>query len=315
MSHKEKLEYLYLTPVEIKTWPIYGSLIRALGKGWTVNILSDTSGSTHELTVLKRLLREPHKLNILSPDIIHPVPPCDLFLNMSTSPTDKNPKHHTMSIAHQPGDFADLISDFKVTRLNKSGVTAITGNGKGKTTSALGKLIPQITNNNRVAVVQWFKEFKDGSYTWAINEHSFPKKIIDENLIQFYPTGLGFYGSPNLDRVKGDMAYQKHRQKAYSGLDLAIELINSGQFSEIVLDELVDTVKEIAQNIEYPLIDLPDLQTFLDFCSKQEKTPITVTGRRVTDDWKSFISQSIEIEEIKHPWSSSGQSAISGLDF
>lgn len=315
MSHKEKLEYLYLTPEEIKTWPIYGSLIRALGKSWTINVLCNSTQSTNELTILKNLLHEPDKLNILLPNVSTTPPACDLFLNMSPLVTGTTATHHTMSTHLNEPDSADLISSFRIQELNEKGVTAITGKGKGKTTSALGKVLPQITSNKKVAIIQWFKEFKDGSYTWAINEHSFPKRITDQNLIQFYPTGLGFYGSPNLDRVKGEMAYEKHRQKAYSGLDLAIDLINSQRFSEIVLDELIDTVKEIAQNIEYPLIDLPDLQTFLDFCASQDKTCITVTGRRVTDDWKHFISQSIEIEEVKHPWSSSGQSAISGLDF
>lgn len=319
-----KLEYAYEVSGPESVWPIYGSLLRAIGKGWNSKVVTSDSRILEDLSLLDGTLVG-GLLEVLTYEEFLKTKnfsATDLWLGLGLPKSAvENLRSRVLGTSHlmvvdtENEDSYDLISKFEVANLNKKGVVAITGDGKGKTTSALGKSWINLSHGKKVAVVQWFKEFKNGAHTWAINEHKFPDKLANSETMKFFPTGLGFYGSPNLDRVKGEEAYLLHRNKAYEGLGLARKLIESGEYSEVVLDELVDTVKEIAGNIEYPLIDLTDLKDFLDFCVNQDKVLITVTGRRVTEDWDQFVSKSIVVLEIKHPWSSKKRGAVSGLDF
>lgn len=328
---KNTLEYAYQTTPKLGKLPSFGSVVRALGKGWKVCIITSRPDQT-ELSFFKNVLMKPESFHVLSVEeakvadfsIFHLVlfdeVEYELISELRNSPNILG-KSHVMAVEQRSATELfeyDLISHFSEETFQSQGVTAITGNGKGKTTSALGLAIQSLskTPKAKIIVIQWFKEKKQsGDLTWAINEHQFPQLLKDPKVLEFFPTGLGFYGSPKMDRVKGDNAYQKHRLKAYEGLQLARRAVESGKYNLVVLDELIDTVKEIAQNIEFPLIGLKDLQEFLAFCVLQTKTPIVVTGRRVTEDWREYISRSIVITEVKHPWSSHHRGAVSGLDF
>lgn len=319
-----KMEYAYQTSVELGRLPILGSLMRAVGKGWSVCVITST-GEMPQFQAIQNLLLDKGAINVISEEdvaqldftkyqlLIFQGIPAETINQIRNKPQVLG-KMHVMATEDHATDDYDLISKFNENNINRTGVTAVTGTGKGKTTSALGLAAEPLMRGQKVTVIQWFKERKSGDLTWAISEHQFPMKLVNPNLLEFYPTGLGFFGSPNMDRVKGEEAYLLHRAKAYEGIEIAKQMINSGEFGLVVLDELVDTVKEIAQNIEYPLIDLPDIQQFLAFCALR-KTPAVVTGRRVSSEWSQFIGKSIVISEIKHPWSSKRKGAVSGLDF
>ena len=306
------MKYAYQVNAQFGVYPLLGSAIRAIGKGWRVGVSVHPQYEEH-FRGLQHLLKDPYQLEIISQNKT----PFTQKLDLSIS--DKyqliETALHSMNIDLRPDQQTyDLISQFSIDQFSTTGVTAITGNGKGKTTSAIGIAGAVLSNCGKAIVIQWFKEKKQGDLTWAINEHFFPEKLKNPSLIEFHPTGLGFFGSPNMDRVKGDQAYQQHREKAYEGLALAKKAIESKRYDIVILDELVDAVQEIAQNIEYPLIDLKDVEMFLDWVM-QQPIKVVVTGRRVTDHWQKYIQTSIVISEIKHPWSTSRQGAVSGLDF
>ncbi len=308
------LQYAYQANKTIGAKTLLGSAIRALGKGWKVLIVDDENAQWKQLA---HFLQNSTLLQIASSHNWRKIIYQEKYdLVLSTQPIDHNDINaHTMVIDQQP-EFAkyDLISQFHFSQNKPKGVIAITGTGKGKTTTALGYAVEKMIHGYRVALVQWFKEKAQGDLTWAINEHQFPKLLQQPDQFVFYPTGLGFFGSPNMDRVAGEEAYQQHRAKAYEGLELARKLISSGEYSCIVLDELIDTVKEIAQNIEYPLIDLSDVQKFLEWVIEQP-IQVIVTGRRVSIDWEKYAKTTIVIDEIKHPWSTAKKGAVSGLDY
>ncbi len=323
----QKLEYLYQSTDPSGLYALLGSLVRAVGKeGWRVGVVA--SAATYPTFVaLQALLNTSDRL-VIKPTseatFFSAAPPFDLVLidAMHETATVKSLRDsligqsHVMVAGNDPqSDDYDLITGFTQQQLHPQGVIAFTGTGKGKTSSALGLAAQAITQGQRVAIIQWFKERKSGKLTWAINEHEFPAQLRDPDLIEFYPTGMGFYGSPDLDRVQGEQAYQQHRAKAWEGVDLAYAKLASGEYAVIVLDELVDTVAEIAQNIEYPLIDLADVQQLLATAQNQSKTRVVVTGRRVSDHWAAYVRESHVLTELRHPWSSKGKGAVSGLDF
>jgi cob(I)alamin adenosyltransferase len=310
------LRYAFDAPVEIGKYTLMGSALRALGKGWRILVIGDEN-LHEELSVLKAKLKHPDSLEIATEDDAEKLLARTKFdLVLMERPYEKvSTISHVMVLDQSPTTKRyDLVSSYHIKPFRSQGVISITGTGKGKTTTALGYAMKALLQDEKVAIVQWFKERKTGDLTWAINEHQFPQMLTDSSLLEFFPTGLGFFGSPNMDRVKGEQAYQLHRAKAYEGLDVAREQISVDRCHCLVLDELIDTVKEISQNIQYPLIDLGDLTAFLDWVNQQRITVI-VTGRRVTPDWQQYISTSIEITEIKHPWSTARLGAVSGLDF
>ncbi len=315
------MEYAYQADPELGLFVLLGSIARAMGKGWKMCVICDEKSYKIFLD-FQKILRDKSTLDIFSPEKIKKQNNDIAFLyhltpqEFSVARNRLSGNMHVMAVDEKPNDTYDLISAFYQTFLHSKGVTAITGTGKGKTTSALGIGVERILQHEKVSVIQWFKERKKPSaISWAINEHEFPQKLADPSLVTFYPTGLGFYGSPNMDRVEGEKAYQQHRAKAYEGMELARQMIRSGNYSLIILDEFVDTVAEIAGNIPYPLIDVKDMQSFLEEINRQRKTEVVVTGRRVTDHWEKYIGRSIVIDEVKHPWSSKHAGAISGLDF
>lgn len=307
------LNYLYKVSDGLGKYLILGTLVRAIGQGVAVGIVSNDKEVVKLLKKLKDLLNEDllfvnedvfgKKIKILvvdgfEYDLEHWRGLCGEFA-------------HLVAVNIE-GEF-DLISEIFVDQIYKKGVVAITGSGKGKTTLGLGLAVASSLCNNESLVMSWLKEKKNVGLSWSIGEHFFENKV-KKKLFGIETTGLGFFGSPNMDRVKGSKSYAEHRKKAYEGMESIKNKVEAGYRGQVVLDEFVDTVKEIARNIEYPLIDLIDARGFLNYLlSKNIK--VIVTGRRVTGDWSDLVSESIEINEVKHPWKSMRLSAVPGLDF
>lgn len=323
-----RVEYLYQTSPDFSVYPLLGSLIRALGKEWNVAVYP---------TIDNRGVFEDIRERLKDSSVIQIEPSLGTrrIQTKRTIPTDLvliDSSHHPkvikrirdallgsshVMVAGQDSSRADydLISDFSYEHLNPTGVIAITGNGKGKSTSAFGIGVEAVARGEKVAIVQWFKEAKGPRGTWSINEHYFPDTLHDQSLMEFYATGSGFYGSPNWDRIKGEEAYQQHKAKAQKGVELAKELIASRKYKVVVLDELVDTLAEVSRNIPQSLLTVATVRELLAFATAFPETRLVVTGRRVTTEWEDLIKDSYVINEIRHPWSSKGKFAISGLDF
>ncbi|MBU2052366.1 cob(I)yrinic acid a,c-diamide adenosyltransferase, partial [Patescibacteria group bacterium] len=62
-------------------------------------------------------------------------------------------------------------------------VYVFTGDGKGKTSAALGVAVRAALSGLKVAIVQWYKEKR-----WSIAEHKIGKYIKN---IRIYPLGSG----------------------------------------------------------------------------------------------------------------------------
>src|SRR5512136_1202338 len=88
-------------------------------------------------------------------------------------------------------------------------VLVFTGNGKGKTTAALGTALRAIGYGHRVAIIQFIKG------TWRYGEMDAIARIPE---IELHRAGAGFY------KIMGDkLPDEVHRQAAAEGLALARE--------------------------------------------------------------------------------------------
>ncbi len=101
-------------------------------------------------------------------------------------------------------------------------ILLFTGDGKGKTTAALGLALRAAGHGMTVAVVQFLKN--DAS----VGEAAALRHLPQVSLLQ---TGLGFVPA------RSAPAFAQHRDAAAAGLVAAAERIASGRHAVVVLDE------------------------------------------------------------------------------
>ncbi len=186
------------------------------------------------------------------------------------------------------------------------------GEGKGKTSSALGVTVRGLLNGWRVCWISFIKE-----EAWAISEKGLREKF--DNL-EMYFVGKGFYidekalvkryngkkvaevvGGVIVDGVKKD----EHRRAAEEGLELARQKLISKDFQLIVLDEIANAISE----------GLLDEGKVLDLLVLRGEVHVVLTGRLgVKSKLREKADLVTECRKIKHPYDR-GQMAVKGLDY
>lgn len=216
------------------------------------------------------------------------------------------------------------VLDARSKTQNEGLVYVFTGDGKGKTSAALGVAMRAVANGMRVAWVAWYKEA-----SWRISEYELPD-LVGNDRFQMYLLGKGFHITVQNSKLKNQndnaklkistktiktalvgnqgqvvvdhASEEEHRQAALAALERAGELL--GTVDVLVLDEVNNAVDE-------RLIDLTDL---IDLISKREKTHVVLTGRNADDKIIELADLVTEMKKIKHPYDQ-GKLAVKGLDF
>jgi len=175
----------------------------------------------------------------------------------------------------------------------KAGLVIIfTGDGKGKTTAALGICLRAVGHGLKAVIVQFIK----GS--WKYGELEAIKKFSPN--IEIYQKGLGYVG------IKGDRYDRSEHIKAASkALEFARELMLSGKYDILILDEL-----NLAVSLK--LLDIEDILKFIE--QKPEKMDIVITGRNADEKLIEKADLVTEMKEIKHPFQK-GVMARKGIDY
>ena len=164
-----------------------------------------------------------------------------------------------------------------------------TGNGKGKTTAALGQAFRAIGHGFRVCFLQFLK----GS--WKYGELEAAKRF--EDLMEIRALGKGFtWQSEDLN---------EDIQSARDAWDLAKQVIASGKFKMVVLDELTYL-------ITYGMVAEEDILNTLR--NKPPELHIVVTGRDASPGLIELADLVTEMNEIKHPFRN-GIKAQRGIEF
>lgn len=168
-----------------------------------------------------------------------------------------------------------------------------TGEGKGKTTAALGLALRAWGDGLRVLILQFIK----GS--WEYGELKAIEKLnrLDGN-IEVCRCGLGF------TRRNSENA-EEHRKAAESALIKARDAITCGKWDMVILDEINYAAK-------FGLIDENELLSLLDV--RPEPLHLVFTGRDALPALIDNADLVTEMKLVKHPFQH-GIKAQKGIEF
>jgi len=177
--------------------------------------------------------------------------------------------------------------------MEKNGLVIVyTGNGKGKTTAALGMALRAVGHNYKVCMIQFIK----GS--WHYGEMSSSKKLEPE--FELIAVGKGFVGI-----IDDTSPHSEHEKSAREALRISKEKILSKKFDIVILDE-------INYAIDLSLIELNQVLDLIKL--KPSNVTLVLTGNHAKDEIIQSADLVTEMKEIKHPFKS-GIKAKKGIDF
>lgn len=162
-----------------------------------------------------------------------------------------------------------------------------TGDGKGKTTAALGLLLRASGRGMRVAMYQFVKRLTDAG------EHRAARRLG----IEITPLGAGC--------TRGSGATTNGEALARSGWAQCETLLASGEYDVLILDELT----------------LPMAWGWLDraavlaaIAGRPRGTHVVVTGRHAPDELIDAADLVTDMRVLKHPFEDRGLTAQAGID-
>ncbi|MBI4713239.1 MAG: cob(I)yrinic acid a,c-diamide adenosyltransferase [Planctomycetes bacterium] len=188
-------------------------------------------------------------------------------------------------------------------------VIVITGNGKGKTTSALGLAMRAIGQELKVLMIQFLKSSQVYGELKSAKRLAPDFEIIQAGKDCVYPDGSDQrYDCPNcnfechVSPAKPDHADKDGVTKA---VQLARDKIKSGKYDMIILDE-------INYAIDYGLLGIEEVLKLIK--EKPSDLHLVLTGRNAAPLLVREADLVSEILEIKHPFQT-GLKSIRGIDF
>lgn len=149
-----------------------------------------------------------------------------------------------------------------------------TGNGKGKTTSALGLAIQAVGAGKKVFIGQFLKS---GKYSEIKSLKQFP----DQVWVEHYGLGKFVKGRPSKEDI----------QAGKKGFQNIAKVMGAGDHDMIIIDEGNVAVK-------YGIISEASLLDLFD--RKPEHVDLVITGRGATASVMDRADHVVELKEAKH---------------
>ncbi|MBN1456673.1 MAG: cob(I)yrinic acid a,c-diamide adenosyltransferase [Sedimentisphaerales bacterium] len=171
----------------------------------------------------------------------------------------------------------------------KARVLIFTGDGKGKTTAAVGMAVRAVGNGMKVKVIQFVKEAPTGEMEVLKNTLS----------VEFVRVGLGFLPE------ESSQEFEKHIAAAKEGLSVAKKAIESGKYEIVVLDEICFA---ISKNL------LEEKAVIECIKNASAESCIVLTGRNAPGGLIELADTVSEIKCIKHGYDH-GIKAQKGVEF
>lgn len=162
-----------------------------------------------------------------------------------------------------------------------------TGNGKGKTTAALGLALRAMGHGRKICMIQFLK--RDENY----GEYRFLKDKID-----FYQFGSG-------DFINDDGPSDNDIMLARQAYEQAVQSVQSGRYDIVILDEII---------VAFMMGLLDEKAVLMLMKMKAQDTELIMTGRGATEKMIESADLVTEMKEVKHYYKK-GITAREGIEY
>jgi cob(I)alamin adenosyltransferase len=176
-----------------------------------------------------------------------------------------------------------------LSKLEKGLIQVYTGNGKGKTSAAFGLALRAAGRGLKVYIIQFIKGGFDYGELYVV------EKIPNVTLKAFGRGKFITEKPPKKEDIK----------LAEQALQLAKEVVRSGEYNIVVLDEI-----NVALDLE--LIGLEEVLELIK--SKPTHVELVLTGRNASDKIIEAANLVSEVREIKHPFKE-GYKSRKGIEY
>lgn len=177
-------------------------------------------------------------------------------------------------------------------------VVVYTGEGKGKTSAALGLLTRALGNRSRVAFIQFIK-------FWGVGEHVFIRDIepLFKDQLFFYKGGKGFYQAGDLSEQH--ITDDQHKSAAQETYQTALQCAQSGDYDLVICDEINNAVHD-------GLLSEKQLEELI--ISHAPRASLCLTGRDFPEKLLPLADIATNMTKLKHHFDDKFL-ANKGIDF
>ena len=180
-------------------------------------------------------------------------------------------------------------------------VHVITGDGKGKTTSSLGLAVRAIGNNLRVHMLQFLKSGFTGEL-YSAKKLGFEIEQFGVDALKEKQKHLQEFADKT-----GMFVFQpdvKEKDAAMQGWEHAKNIIKSGEYDMVILDEINCVLAK----------GLVPLDEVLEIVKNHGKVELILTGRDASKELMEAADYVNIVQGVKHPWQK-GIVARKGIEY
>lgn len=172
------------------------------------------------------------------------------------------------------------------------------GDGKGKTTAALGLALRAVGHGQKVIMIQWLKGRKDIGEVKAA-------KLLGKNFVihQFGPTYFTWEESTRPPSADGGEL--GHKELAQKGLEFLEKTVQKTKYDVLILDELMDAVE---------MKFISKAKTINLIKKAVQKGEVIVTGHKPIPEFLKLADLATEMRKQKH-YFDNGQIAREGMEY
>ncbi|MFD1037817.1 cob(I)yrinic acid a,c-diamide adenosyltransferase [Virgibacillus byunsanensis] len=178
-------------------------------------------------------------------------------------------------------------------RRKQQGLTLVyTGDGKGKTTAAIGLTVRAVGQGFNVKILQFIKSPR----------RSYGEQITLEKLgVEMEQLGIGFTWTKTPE---------EHREALRKAWPKAKETVMSGEYDLVVLDELNNALAID----KFPIDDVLPLEEVKDLIkNKPEHVHLVITGRNAKQEIKD-IADLVSVVDVEKHYYDRGIPAVKGIE-
>ncbi len=162
--------------------------------------------------------------------------------------------------------------------MNRGAIQVICGEGKGKTTAALGMGIEAMIKNRTVIMIQFLKGCPERGALDIL------KRLEPEMKIFRFEKCDGFFETLSIEQQ------EEERMNIRNGLNFARKVVSTGECDVLILDEILGL-------LDQKIIEKEELVKLLQ--AKVDEMEVILTGKVFPKEMESYVDSILEIDHVK----------------